>query len=424
MNSDILVSVIVPVYNSQEYLRQCMDSVLQQSLKEIEVICVDDGSEDQSLLILEEYAKADERVRILHQKQQYAGIARNNGLKYARGKYLVFWDSDDYFYPTALEKMFDQCEKDQADLCICGANQYYCDTELEVRTSIYLDMNHVPNEVPFNQTMIPDSILNITTVVPWNKMYLREFVLQTGIEFQGVRNGNDIYFVTCMICLAERITIVDDILVCYRKNQGTNLVSNMAKSPVSPIQAWTCAAETLRERERFPQRSFANKALASMIYLLDNLPTWESYTTAYELLQTEGLKNMGILIQEEGYYFNQLFHENVKHLWMDSAEEFLTYRYHFQYKARERAIAEKKDLALKVKRLRNRERRFRGEYEKGRLEMENVIKDLEKKEIMHVETIEDQNNKIRTLEEEMQKLRKENEDLKQTFFQRIKKYWC
>ena len=100
-----MVSVVIPVYNAAPWLRQCLDSVVGQTLREIEIICVDDGSTDESPQILEEYAQADERVRILHQQNQYAGVARNNGLAHASGKYIIFWDSDDYFDLDALRLM-------------------------------------------------------------------------------------------------------------------------------------------------------------------------------------------------------------------------------------------------------------------------------------------------------------------------------
>lgn len=119
--NEVKVSVIMPVYNSEKYLEKCISSVLNQSLREIELICVDDGSTDSSPRILEAFAKSDSRVKLLHQQNLYAGVARNNGMKAACGKYFAFWDSDDFFEPNALEIMFSACEKSNADICVCGA---------------------------------------------------------------------------------------------------------------------------------------------------------------------------------------------------------------------------------------------------------------------------------------------------------------
>ena len=103
--NNIEVSVIIPIYNEEPHLRQCLDSILAQTLQEIEVLCVDDGSTDRSPEILQAYASKDNRIYIFRQRNQYAGAARNLGMKYARGRYLSFLDGDDYFEPDMLEKM-------------------------------------------------------------------------------------------------------------------------------------------------------------------------------------------------------------------------------------------------------------------------------------------------------------------------------
>lgn len=96
MNENIKVSVIIPVYNSAQYLTKCIESMLNQTLKEIEIICVDDGSTDESLAIIKNYKKLDSRIKILTQENKYAGVARNNGMRIAKGEYLFFLDSDDF----------------------------------------------------------------------------------------------------------------------------------------------------------------------------------------------------------------------------------------------------------------------------------------------------------------------------------------
>ena len=103
--NNIEVSVIIPIYNEEPHLRQCLDSILAQTLQEIEVLCVDDGSTDRSPEILQAYASKDNRIYIFRQRNQYAGAARNLGMKYARGRYLSFLDGDDYFEPDTDEQL-------------------------------------------------------------------------------------------------------------------------------------------------------------------------------------------------------------------------------------------------------------------------------------------------------------------------------
>ena len=122
--STVKVSVIVPVYNVATYLRQCMDSIVGQTLREIEILCVDDGSTDESPVILGEYALSDPRVKVLTQKNLSVSAARNNGLAAASGEYVIFWDSDDYFELNALELLYTTAIKRDADLVICNAQDF------------------------------------------------------------------------------------------------------------------------------------------------------------------------------------------------------------------------------------------------------------------------------------------------------------
>ena len=111
------VSVILPVYNVSDYLRQCMDSIVGQTLKDIEIICVDDGSTDDSLAILKEYEAKDQRVKVIQQANAGAGAARNKGLEIATGEYLSFLDSDDFFEPDMLEKAIPKRKKKNWQIC-------------------------------------------------------------------------------------------------------------------------------------------------------------------------------------------------------------------------------------------------------------------------------------------------------------------
>lgn len=114
------VSVIIPVYNAERYLRQCVDSVLSQTLRELEVILVDDGSVDRSGEICDEYARANGRVRVIHKQNGGAGFARNAGLESAKGEYVTFLDSDDYIDPDMYAVMYRRAKEAQADICCCG----------------------------------------------------------------------------------------------------------------------------------------------------------------------------------------------------------------------------------------------------------------------------------------------------------------
>ena len=130
----IKVSVIMPVFNVEKYLRQCLDSLLNQSLTEFEIICVDDGSTDSSLEILHEYQQKDHRVKVLTQQNKFAGVARNNGLKVAQGEYVFFLDSDDFFEKDMFMEVYNQGKKTDADIVIFDGNINISQTIVKGRT--------------------------------------------------------------------------------------------------------------------------------------------------------------------------------------------------------------------------------------------------------------------------------------------------
>lgn len=149
MEKEVKVSVIVPVYNSEAFIRQTAEYILGQSLKDIEIIFVDDGSTDKTREILEEISKTDDRVKVLHQQNSFAGAARNYGFRESSGKYLVFWDADDIFLPEALEKMYDKIVEDDADICICPADYYDNETGKVLKNNVYIKYDMIPEKTPF-----------------------------------------------------------------------------------------------------------------------------------------------------------------------------------------------------------------------------------------------------------------------------------
>lgn len=323
--TEIKVSVIVPVYNAEKNLETCLESIVHQTLPDIEIIIVDDGSNDSSRDILKKYADSDERISLIFQNNQYAGVARNNGKKKARGKYLVFWDSDDFFRLDALEKMYDSCEKTQAQVCVCNGNQFLDDKGKTVPAPAYLRKKYLPDHVPFSAEEAADGILNFTAEAPWNKMFLRSYIEELDLDFQPSRNVNDAYFVCVALCLAKRITIVEDELVTYRKNQKDNLVNTVSKANLAPYQAWADIKTKLCRENAFPQKSFENKALDVVVYHLHHTQGYEAFADSVRYLKREGLAALGLKEREEGYYSSKWKEACLVHLLCDTPEEFLAF---------------------------------------------------------------------------------------------------
>lgn len=234
-----LVSVIIPVYNAGRYLRETLDCVCGQTLREIEIICVDDGSTDDSLQILQEYAGRDTRLRILRQKNLYAGVARNHGMAEARGKYLSFLDADDRFEPEMLRCLFDTAEQVGADLVCCKAMGY------DNQTGELFDLPWVlpgigrqgvdtKSFVPLRDA--PEELFSYSGSAPWNKLYRRSYVEKHHITWLETQSSNDLTFVCHCMALASRVSLLDKVLVYYRVRQDS-IWHSKTKSPTNMYEA-------------------------------------------------------------------------------------------------------------------------------------------------------------------------------------------
>ena len=218
--NDIKVSVIVPVHNTEKYLKQCLDSLINQTLKDIEIICVDDGSTDSSLQILQQYSSKDHRLKVISQKREGAGSARNKGLAVARGKYLSFLDSDDFFELDMLEQMYNCSEKYNTDIVICKSRTF--------NNGYFKDQNNIkddllPNKEVFSSTDIPKYIFQFHMGWCWDKLYRASFIKEIGISFQNIKKHNDAFFAHISIIMAKRIYVLNKKLAYYRKNVGTSI---------------------------------------------------------------------------------------------------------------------------------------------------------------------------------------------------------
>lgn len=192
-NNNIKVSVIVTVYNGEHFLKECLDSLRKQSIKEIEIICVDDGSTDESINILSEYKKMDSRLKIIKKEHSNAGDSRNYGLKSAKGEYLLFLDCDDIFNERLCEAAYTKAKEFDAEIVFYEHQRMSNNGEGQEYTIIPLDSNIKCDET-FSADDIEKIIFQITTPCAWTKMFKRKFVRGHGLKFQSIQSANDMYF--------------------------------------------------------------------------------------------------------------------------------------------------------------------------------------------------------------------------------------
>ena len=187
-----LISVIVPVYNVEKYLNRCIDSILNQTFKQIEIILVDDGSTDKSPIICDEYFDSYENIKVIHKENNRVSAARNDGIKIATGKYIALVDSDDWIEPNMLEEMYNKAEEFHTDITMCDFRKVGVELEYTVSQSIregYYDRKMIESElfpclIMFENIEFPPTISNCTC------LFRREFL----IENKAMYNATGFYY--------------------------------------------------------------------------------------------------------------------------------------------------------------------------------------------------------------------------------------
>lgn len=215
------LSVVVPVYNVENYLSKCLDSILKQTLEDIEIICVNDGSTDGSANILQDYKKKDPRIIVLEQENQGLGAARNTGIRTARGEYIGFVDSDDFIEPTMYEKLYEKACKFQLDIVLTNVNLYYTDSGT---SACFRDWNfyQAMSKSDYFTAMEHPHIFQFIGV--WDRIYRRKFLEEHSLLNPVNRIYEDVLF-TVQTCIhAKKISIVNECLYYYRKNTGRSIV--------------------------------------------------------------------------------------------------------------------------------------------------------------------------------------------------------
>ena len=235
MNS-VLVSVIIPVYNTENYLSRCLDSVLNQSLENIEIICINDGSTDSSLEILKNYQKKDNRIKIINKNNEGQGIARNIGINEAIGDYIAFVDSDDFIKEDMLEKLYNSCINNNLDMVMCKVASFNELTN-EINDSLWYYSLGVFND--FEKTVFSHKdTINFTceiSVTPYNKLYKSSLIKKFDIKFAENLIFEDEVFFYDVYLKARRVSIVDETLYYYRMNREGSTVENTEDKNYSDI---------------------------------------------------------------------------------------------------------------------------------------------------------------------------------------------
>ena len=259
------VTVIIPVYNCLPYIHECLDSVVNQTLQDIEVILIDDGCSDGTEKVINAYAKKDKRIKLLRQSNQGAAIARNNGLAVAKGEYLSFLDSDDIFDLNMLEEMYIQAKKFEVDLVICPFR--YLGDDLSIRRGLTLP-TVISDYNLFSNNDVASQLFQISIPTPWNKLIKRSLVLSHNLSFQSLTSNNDVSFCYLVVALSDKISILNNVYVSYRNRAEGAISRKRGEDMTNIINAFKCLKQSLIDRGIYSkfELSFAKRGISQIAY--------------------------------------------------------------------------------------------------------------------------------------------------------------
>ena len=299
-----IISIILPVYNTSIYLEECLNSIYNQSFKNYELICIDDGSSDNSYEILKKYEKIITNCKVIYQDNQGVANARNVGLKNVKGDYIIFIDSDDYIEYNYLEKLYNESCNTGSDVVICNFYRYYDNYKLKLpvvlkkRSGIYSNQDIL-------KSLIPDNLIHSYL---WNKLWKKE--LFDNIEFPDIKY-EDISIMCNLFYKAKKISIISDTIYYYRIRK-TSIVRNYSISTQNDyVKAYGFIRLFLKEKNLYDEYKFSFSLLSIKVFLVmffinifliseyKNLKiTFENFTSFYKFISHANSSNYNYSTQQ------------------------------------------------------------------------------------------------------------------------------
>ncbi len=329
-----LVSIVVPVYNGEQHVRQCLESLLAQTYRTIELICVDDGSTDGAVAIMAKLAGTDPRMRVITQENAGPAAARNAGMDAAKGEYLYFFDCDDWCEPGLIERALARAQETQAD--IVALPHYLFDQRVGVPIPAFWAL--LPDKYPEVASWRdnPDWIFRAFQNLPWNKFLRMGFVRENNLRFaENVRLTEDLMFSAPALVRAERLAFLPDMLIYHREGTGTNTMSAKDKHPLDFLRAFWDLKRFLEAEGVYDELrvAYANWAIDGFIYNLHTLNTYQGFSEVMGALcgPAGALEELGLANVPEAELQEPRFAEFLR----DVSQQPVDYLYQLYVTARE-----------------------------------------------------------------------------------------
>lgn len=293
MDNNLIVSIIVPVYNVEKYIGKCMESLINQTYKNIEILIINDGSPDNSIDVVKTFK--DERIKIINQKNKGVSAARNNGLKHAHGKYIIFVDSDDYLSNDFVEYMLSLVKKNNSDFAF-STNNYKNNKETQVSI--------IKEETISSNNAVADLLSPDITVGCWNKIYNHNFLKDNNLLFStDLFYGEGLQFIIeCSKC-AKRVSKTNKKIYYYRKNNDSSATTrfNIEKLYNGEKSLLLLKNKIDLKNERVKSMFILHLStfyLGAIVKLIKNKKKKE-YIEKYNYWRKQIQKNLGIILKSK-----------------------------------------------------------------------------------------------------------------------------
>lgn len=235
-----LVSLVVPVYNVKDYVIECIDSIINQTYRNIEIILVDDGSTDGCSEICDVYAKEDARITVIHQKNQGLSEARNVGLRMSKGKYIAFIDSDDYISSQYVEILYSTVVNKKCDIACCQLYRFYNNHNTVKQAELYeiIECSNVEALANIYENKLPNIEFTVC-----NKLYTRDIFIKNELEFPKGKFHEDAFITYKLLYYASSVAMIDANLYFYRVRPNSIMTATVTEKRLDALYAHQEALE-------------------------------------------------------------------------------------------------------------------------------------------------------------------------------------
>ena len=313
------ISIIIPIFNSENFIEECLNSLIYQTFKNFEIICVNDGSTDNTLEILKEFQNKDKRIHIINQNNRGEEIARNVGMKESKGEYLMFLDSNDIFKNTMLEELYAKIKKNNLEIIICNSINFKILNNEKIfdehKNYIFSNERKFFFEQTFSSQNIDKYFFEIFIWWPWDKIFKKDFIENLEIDFKNLNSTNYLIYIYLTVLSSKKISFIDKIFINHRigvKLSKENFKENKCDNYYFAIKELKKFIKEKNLYKKFKQ-DFINYVASFSIWRLESL-YGKSFCYLYQKLRNEWWNEFDIVGYNKKYFYNINIYKKVNYI--------------------------------------------------------------------------------------------------------------